>query len=98
MKSKLKNNKQKSNKNKLVLIPLVLLLSLSSFVAGTKYENQIKDAIDNQSVIQNNQILEFPKEAKVKRVIDGDTVVVDGVSVRLLGINTPERGEKLYKR
>jgi hypothetical protein len=39
---------QKSNKNKYVLIPLVVLLSLSSFFAGTKYEGQIKDAIENQ--------------------------------------------------
>ncbi len=32
----------------------------------------------------------------VERVIDGDTIVVNGSSVRLLGINTPERGEKYY--
>ena len=33
----------------------------------------------------------------VERVIDGDTVVdTDGVHYRLLGINTPERGEYLY--
>ena len=30
----------------------------------------------------------------VERVIDGDTVVVNDTSVRLLGINSPERGEK----
>jgi micrococcal nuclease len=33
----------------------------------------------------------------VERVIDGDTVVVNGSSLRLLGINTPERGEEYYK-
>jgi len=32
----------------------------------------------------------------VERVVDGDTVIVNGGSVRLLGINTPERGEKYY--
>jgi hypothetical protein len=32
----------------------------------------------------------------VERVIDGDTVVVNGTSIRLLGINTPEKGEYLY--
>lgn len=32
----------------------------------------------------------------VERVIDGDTIVVNGTSFRLLGINTPERGEKYY--
>ena len=34
----------------------------------------------------------------VQRVIDGDTIVVDNdTHVRLLGINTPEKGEKYYK-
>jgi len=33
----------------------------------------------------------------VKRVIDGDTIVIDeDISVRLLGINSPERGEVYY--
>jgi micrococcal nuclease len=32
----------------------------------------------------------------VSRVIDGDTIVVNNESVRMLGINTPERGEKYY--
>ena len=32
----------------------------------------------------------------VERVIDGDTIVINGSSVRLLGINTPERGERFY--
>jgi len=38
-----------------------------------------------------------PEEfVQVERVIDGDTVVVNGSSMRLLGINTPEKGEKYY--
>jgi hypothetical protein len=32
----------------------------------------------------------------VDRVIDGDTFVVNSSSVRLLGINCPEKGERLY--
>lgn len=35
--------------------------------------------------------------ATVNRVIDGDTIVTDeGIHVRLLGINTPEKGEKYH--
>ena len=34
---------------------------------------------------------------KVERIVDGDTIIVDNQSVRLLGINTPERGELLYQ-
>jgi len=32
----------------------------------------------------------------VERVIDGDTVVINGTSIRLLGLNSPEKGEKFY--
>ncbi len=33
----------------------------------------------------------------VERVIDGDTFAIENTSVRLLGINTPERGEPYYQ-
>ncbi len=33
------------------------------------------------------------EEGIVERVIDGDTVVINGSSIRLLGINSPEKGE-----
>ena len=36
------------------------------------------------------------QEVHVERVIDGDTIVYENGSIRLLGINTPERGEFLY--
>ena len=34
---------------------------------------------------------------KVERVIDGDTLVANGENIRLLGINSPERGELYYQ-
>lgn len=34
---------------------------------------------------------------KIDRVIDGDTVVAGNQSIRLLSINSPERGEKYYE-
>jgi len=37
------------------------------------------------------------KFSNVKRVIDGDTIVLeDNIHVRLLGINSPEKNEKYY--
>ena len=33
----------------------------------------------------------------VERVIDGDTIEINGSSYRLLGINTPEKGEKYFE-
>ena len=32
----------------------------------------------------------------VERIIDGDTIVAGNQTIRLLGMNTPERGEKYY--
>jgi len=32
----------------------------------------------------------------VERIVDGDTIIVNSTSVRLLGINSPEKGEQYY--
>ncbi len=45
-------------------------------------------------VVENIQDEEY---VQIERVIDGDTVVVNGTSVRMLGLNTPEKGEKYYQ-
>ncbi|MAG78902.1 hypothetical protein CMI40_00820 [Candidatus Pacearchaeota archaeon] len=40
---------------------------------------------------------EGKKTAYVERVVDGDTIKIDNdTSLRMLGINTPEKGEKYY--
>jgi len=47
----------------------------------------------------NKGLINFLDESEtgvVERVIDGDTIVINGTSVRMLGINTPERGKKYY--
>lgn len=80
-------------KNKLVLVPAGLLIALLSFVGGTQYESQVKDIL-NQPPVQQTSRTTFPSEAKVSRVVDGDTVVLDdGTIVRYLGITAPETGE-----
>lgn len=52
------------------------------------------------SKLENFLISSESKSIDVKRVIDGDTLVYDEngseTSVRLLGINTPEKGERFY--
>lgn len=92
MKTK-QNNNYGSLKNKLVLVPAGLLIALLSFVGGTQYESQVKDIL-NQPPVQQTSRTTFPSEAKVSRVVDGDTVVLsDGTIVRYLGITAPETGE-----
>ncbi|MEK6913632.1 MAG: thermonuclease family protein [Nanoarchaeota archaeon] len=48
----------------------------------------------------DGKITEFLKDYEykvVERIIDGDTIVVENnTHIRLLGINTPEKGEKYY--
>ncbi len=44
-----------------------------------------------------NRVLVDYEFGIIDRVIDGDTVVINGTSVRLLGINSPERGEQYYE-
>ena len=47
----------------------------------------------------DNAIVGFLEEfdiGRVERIVDGDTLIVNGNSTRLLGINTPEKGEVYY--
>ena len=73
------------NKKKYVrlLVLLVIALILTDYYYFDKFLN--KTLIEKEIVI-------------VKRVIDGDTIELEsGERVRLLGINTPEKGEWLYE-
>jgi micrococcal nuclease len=48
----------------------------------------------------DNLLIKYFKEneiANVERVIDGDTIVANGKTIRLLGINTPEKKEIYYE-
>ncbi|MCW8965987.1 MAG: thermonuclease family protein [Candidatus Pacearchaeota archaeon] len=42
------------------------------------------------------KFLDNTQTIKIQRVVDGDTVIINNQSTRLLGINTPERGELYY--
>lgn len=70
-------------KNILLLIFLIILL----FAINYSY---LDKAFEN--FLTDHEI------SNVKRVIDGDTIVIENnTHVRLLGINTPEHGEKYYQ-
>ncbi len=63
-----------------------------ALVAEYTSEQEVAEVIDLES--QSKSQVSFPKIAKVMRVVDGDTFVVSindkPVTVRLLGIDTPE--------
>ena len=87
--------KQKStfNRNKLVLVPAALLVSLLSFLGGTQYEKQVTDILE-QPNISTTTVRNLPTTEKVKRVIDGDTIeLANGQIVRFVGVNAPNNGE-----
>jgi hypothetical protein len=68
----------------------IFLISLLSFLLLVINYSFIDEGISN--------FLEEKEFTNVDRVIDGDTIVVsNNVHVRLLGINTPEKGEEYYQ-
>ena len=72
----------KKGKEIIFLIVLILVFVLVNY---DSWEGFAVKNLDNKEYVV------------VDRVIDGDTIVVNGTSVRLLGINTPEKGEKYYE-
>lgn len=66
------------------IVSLVVLVLLLIIINYSDFDGFVIENLDNQELVQ------------VERVIDGDTVVVNGESVRMLGLNTPEKGEKYY--
>jgi len=77
------------NRKKFVFLLLIIVLIINAIFLFFKPE------------LLGNSVLDFKGEPSfesgfVTKVIDGDTVVINGESVRLLGMDTPERGEKCY--
>jgi len=99
-KTKLKVN-PKSLTRKILLalgIPTVFIpgLILAS-VLGWNWQTDLAQLKERGGYYQSKTI--FPKTATVTEVIDGDTIELDsGQTIRLLGINAPNRGEKGYQK
>lgn len=73
----------------------LLLVVVVAFIAGffaSQYTGQFAGSRESAGIQSN-----FSGTKMVTRVIDGDTVIADGESVRLLGIDTDERGGPCYK-
>lgn len=71
-------------KQKDVLVLALLIIALVIINYGW-----LDDALSN--------FLNTSEQVHVDRIIDGDTIESNKTSIRLLGINTPERGEYFYE-
>jgi endonuclease YncB( thermonuclease family) len=70
-----------------VLIPGIMLATALGWKANDLYKGQ--NFYENEAV--------FPKTATAAGVIDGDNIYLEnGQSVRLIGINAPERGKENF--
>ncbi len=71
-------------KKKKQIILLIFLISLFFIINYQFLDSALENFLNEKETIV------------VRRVIDGDTVIVGNKSVRLLGINSPEKGEIYY--
>lgn len=78
--------------NKKVLLIILVILVLGNLIFVINY---LKPNFIGKIILKDNG--DFEGIQFVSRVIDGDTVVINGESVRLLGIDTDERGGDCYQ-
>lgn len=77
-------------KLRIIILTLILLICLPFSFTG--------NIISDTNQVQETYVKNISEVVTVKRVIDGDTIVIDNDErVRLLTIDTPERGQHLYK-
>jgi len=77
----MEKNKKSKKKQKILLIFLIVLLLATNY---SFLDQKIQGLLNEQET------------GFVERVIDGDTAVINGSSVRLLGINSPEKKENYF--
>ena len=84
--------------SKLITIQAYILKDILPFLKNTSLGKKINDLLENTSKYQTQNISYFPKDGKVERIVDGDTVVLhNGTIVRYVGITSPETGEPFEK-
>ena len=97
-------------KNFLIILAIFILAigamaSISAYhYKGTGFSHHISDSsfsnMANEDILDkyNDTDCQVEVSGLCTKVIDGDTIVVDGVGkVRFVGVNTPERGVDGYK-
>ena len=74
---------------------LLIFLSCNSYASATDQDDTICVNGECMEVLKR-EVAQVHKTLTVERVIDGDTLVADGITIRLWGIDAPERNEPLY--
>ena len=91
------------SKNSTALKVILVLFAVGAFLARPDLFSYEKIGEENREGLENieNADKQGPQEDEnhhVKTVIDGDTITLTtGEKVRLIGIDTPERGDDLYE-
>jgi len=89
MSKKLSSNFLKKLKVPEVLIPGLIIASILGW-AGWQQLKKIPDYYSIKKI--------FPAKTTVAKIVDGDTLIVkNGMTVRLLGIDAPAKGETNYQ-
>jgi len=84
--------------SRLITIPTYILKSILPLLKNTSYKKKIEDLLENTNKYQTQNISYFPKDGKVERIVDGDTIVLhNGTIVRYVGITSPETNEPFEK-
>lgn len=92
------NIQSKFMNTKLITIPTKILTDILPLLKNTPHEKKIKDLLENTGKYQTQNIGYLPKNAKVERIVDGDTIVLfSGSIVRYIGITAPENNESFEK-
>lgn len=80
-------------KAKYVLGVYVIFLLILGLISTLQVQGKMSALYSSSDVSLATPSVKFEYHGKVTRIIDGDTLEVDGRRIRLVGINTPERGE-----
>jgi endonuclease YncB( thermonuclease family) len=85
-----------SNKPLLIIIIILLAGNLAFFIFYLKADQPITGEVISEGNLFGDVKNAFPEREFVSKVIDGDTVIIAGESVRLLGMDTDERGKPCF--